>query len=1378
MFKRDRILRSIFALLCVFAFILALTACQDKGAENNGEQSGNTTEDHVHSYGVWTTEEAPSCLNEGVALRLCVICGAQDRKILPALGHDFIEDTCSRCGYKLTETPGIAYLPTENNQSLYIKGYEDSATDVVFPSKHSGATVLGVSDGFNASSLRRISFINGSNLMYLSYSFNDCENLVSVTLSDNIYQIDHCFTGCEKLEEINVPAGNGEYSSIDGVLFNKTGTVLLKYPSGKKDTHYVVPSSVTAIAPGAFEGCKNLRSLTLPENNELITAGAFDGCTFSYVSMPASAIENVSYEEVTEVVVSCGEAIPEEAFVSYAKLAKVTLKEGIEEIGKKAFYGCGALTEIVLPASLTLVGEDAFDTQANLPDAVFTKYSGRSSASVLCSEKTILLSDKFGREILSCDCNVFSSNLSTVKTSGSHASVSDVVLSSFDEIGASYKVLTGDFNLPERYTVFTPTSGSVFFSDYTSFTDRIKSTFLLSSYDVSASVRAEDSVLVGLNKSYACALESDLSRDYYDYVTVVSRLFGCDEASSFIARMSAFISVYGNNSSDSALLYDGAVITADGDVLFPYLFKNSEAVVLAVAILDSNNVLSFWLSDYEKALGMVSSYEERDYFPSWINKLGDLSSLSALPEIEIVGRCELFETPALGVFYAGDVTSWMRIDFTTALSNPLYYAPNLYAENDLIKELVVPSGVTGISSYAFVGCNSLTEVVLPDTLTEIGQSAFSHCQSLLKVTLGSSLTTVGTESFYDCPRLIEVVNKSSLTLETGSSGNGYVAANARLAGAESTATWETTDDGYVIYTENTNKILIAYLGCDLFPVLPEGITAIADTAFLTNHNVISITLPATLKSIASGTFESCLRLIEVYNKSRLSIVRGSGDFGSVAFYAEDVYTSAYESKLVKSGDFVYYNTETSSTLVAYLGKSRSIVVPDTVTAIRSYAFAEKHVTDVVIPDTVTVIGDNAFTGCELSKVSFPSILCSSVVNPSKETLTEVTVSSGSTLPKNAFFNCKKLEKIVLPASVSVIGDNAFYNCESLTTVSLPVGLSSLGDYAFFNCRSLTEVTLPQNMVSFSYGLFSGCKNLTAVTLSDETVEIGWAMFENCSSLTSFTLPAHLRVIQSRAFSGCENLTSLPLPETVYSIGTYAFSGCKNLTSIALPASVTEVKAYAFYSCLKLGSVSLPSSITAIGDYAFYNCAALEMNTLPFNVKSIGSYAFYMCSRLTTFTVPASVKTIGDNAFMSCQTLATLNLSEGLTTIGKSAFENCRLLTSISVPSTVTEVGEYAFRSCPINVASLPAVALRAVDKSALYSVSIIKGDVTENALKNCESLREVRIGNQVTSIAAGAFAGCANITSFLFEGSSAQWAAIEKAAGWDTGSTFTVTFTD
>ena len=109
-------------------------------------------------------------------------------------------------------------------------------------------------------------------------AFMDCENLNNIEIGSGVRNIGGYAFVCESLIAINVDNGNTAYSSVDGVLFNKDKTRIIRYPSNKSGTHYSIPDNVKDIEYGSFQGSVNLSSITVPYSVSTIQSWAFDYC--------------------------------------------------------------------------------------------------------------------------------------------------------------------------------------------------------------------------------------------------------------------------------------------------------------------------------------------------------------------------------------------------------------------------------------------------------------------------------------------------------------------------------------------------------------------------------------------------------------------------------------------------------------------------------------------------------------------------------------------------------------------------------------------------------------------------------------------------------------------------------------------------------------------------------------------------------------------------------------------------------------------------------------------------------------------------------------------------------------------------------------------
>ncbi len=109
-------------------------------------------------------------------------------------------------------------------------------------------------------------------------AFKGSENLTEISIPESVEYLSAEFAfGCSVLKNINVSPDNKYYSSENGVLFNKDKTILMHYPAGKTEVHYVIPETVTEISEFAFDMAGFLRSIVMPESVMKFNNSTFRG---------------------------------------------------------------------------------------------------------------------------------------------------------------------------------------------------------------------------------------------------------------------------------------------------------------------------------------------------------------------------------------------------------------------------------------------------------------------------------------------------------------------------------------------------------------------------------------------------------------------------------------------------------------------------------------------------------------------------------------------------------------------------------------------------------------------------------------------------------------------------------------------------------------------------------------------------------------------------------------------------------------------------------------------------------------------------------------------------------------------------------------------
>jgi hypothetical protein len=194
----------------------------------------------------------------------------------------------------------------------------------------------------------------------------------------------------------------------------------------------------------------------------------------------------------------------------------------------------------------------------------------------------------------------------------------------------------------------------------------------------------------------------------------------------------------------------------------------------------------------------------------------------------------------------------------------------------------------------------------------------------------------------------------------------------------------------------------------------------------------------------------------------------------------------------------------------------------------SNVFSGIGLTSVIIPDSVTTIDTWAFANNRLTSVTIPN---------------SVTDLSG--------FNNNQITSITIPNSVTTIGNSAFAG-NRLTSVTSPGSVTRIDMDAFAN-NQLTSVTIPNSVTNLSG--FSN-NQITSITIPGSVTAIGENAFAN-NQLTSVTIPGSVTRIDKDAFAN-NRLTGVTIPNSVTAIGENAFAN-NQITSVTLSYNNTNIK---------------------------------------------------------------------------------------------------------------------------------------------------------------------------------------------------------------------------
>ncbi len=139
-------------------------------------------------------------------------------------------------------------------------------------------------------------------------SFQECNSLTHIAIPGSVITLKENFETCRQLESIDVDKSNPNYTSVDGVLFNKDKTTILRHPSEKSDKQYIIPDGVKTIGTFTFYGCSRLTEVIIPNSVKRIRRCAFWGCkSLTSIIIPDSVteMEVYAFDKTKKLTVKC-----------------------------------------------------------------------------------------------------------------------------------------------------------------------------------------------------------------------------------------------------------------------------------------------------------------------------------------------------------------------------------------------------------------------------------------------------------------------------------------------------------------------------------------------------------------------------------------------------------------------------------------------------------------------------------------------------------------------------------------------------------------------------------------------------------------------------------------------------------------------------------------------------------------------------------------------------------------------------------------------------------------------------------------------------------------------------------------------------------------
>ena len=1059
-------------------------------------------------------------------------------------------------------------------------------------------------------------------------AFFACSNLISVTIPSSVTRIDEsAFSKCYGLTKVNITDlaawCNITFSALEDNPLNDARHL---YLNDVEITDLVIPESVTSISNYVFYRCESLTSLTIPNSVTSIGSSAFHWCTgitsitckavipptsspsafqwidkFTPLYVPAESVEAYKaadvWKEFTNILPIGSESMPYiiasgtcgaeddnlkwtltsdsvltisgtgamEDYESYTatlwysnreSIKSIVIKEGVTSIGKHAFCSLNNLTSVTIPNSVTVIGNYAFGSNV---------ING-------CSNLTAVhISD------LAAWCNInFNASTSNPLNYAKNLYLNGTLV---EEL-----VIPDGITKVNDYAFYNCSS--------------------LTSVTIPNSVTS-----IGKNAFNNC--KSLVSVTIPNDITSIgsSAFVGCSSLNAVnISDLAAWCNISFSAASSNPL-NNAKNLYLNGILVEKIVIPNGVTEINDYTFYNCSSLTSVTIPNGVTSIGNSAFYG-----------CSSMTAVTIPSSVTTIGSSAFGGCSSLNAVNISDLAAWCNISFKASSSNPLYYAKNLYLNGTLVKDLVIPNGVTKINDYAFSNCSSLTSATIPNSVTSIGTYSFYGCSSMTSITIPNGVTSIGSSAFYGCSSMTAVTIPSSITTIESNAFNGcssLTAVNISDLAAWCNISFKASSSNPLYYAKNLylNGTLVEEL------VIPNGVSKINKCTFYNCSSLTSVAIPNSVTTIGSYAFSGCSGLT-------------------------------------------------------------SVTIPNSVDSIGTNAFREcTGITSLTISNSVTTIESAAFWGCTgltsiTNLATTPQAVSTYVFgNPASNTAVDYSVCT-LYVPAESVEAYKAADVWKEFTNILPIGESS----DSCVIASGTCGAEGDNLTWTLTCDSVLTISGTGEMADYEWNTgaawYSNKESIKSVIIENGVTSIGVFAFKDCHVLLSVEIPNSVTSIGSQAFQG-SGLSYVRIPSNVTSLGLSIFAGCSDLSSIDVDVnnpyycSIDGVLFKKYNTILKQypggkqGAYAIPNGVTSIDIAAFYGCSGLTSVEIPNSVTSIGEWAFYSCSSLTSIDIPNSVTSIGRDAFWNCTGLTSVSISNSVTSIGEETFADCISLTSFT-----------------------------------------------------------------------------------------------------------------
>ena len=1049
-------------------------------------------------------------------------------------------------------------------------------------------------------------------------AFSRCTGMTSITIPESVTKIGNwTFRCCIGLKGITIPGsvteiGDWAFSDCSGLTYIKISE---KY-SWDEDIFDIFNdpccSKLWSIGEYAFEGCRNLKSITMPKGIVRISDFAFSDCVkLERISIPSSVMEIgrrafERCEELKDIIMEKGIRKIEDGAFYCSGLTSISIPESVFEIGDEVFLGCERLTNIIFPRNLRILGLGAFCYCTSLEGIYF---NGDAPEIYLREAGAI----DFEHAPYSIEDTIDYDNVhaKVYYLKGSRGWYSDFMSFPTHEVEFIPEIVNGEIRIPGNVTKIGKYAFQGCIKLLTSITipnwvTEIGERAFFGCNHLKSITIPTNVTEIGKEAFGDCTgLESVTISE--GVIKIGWRAFsGCGRLKSITIPKSvteigegAFrkcSSITVNSKTPKYISIDGVLFNKDKTTLLHYPYLKKEAIYTIPggvtkigdsAFVGCESLTSITIPEGVTKIG-TSAFESVGLtsiiIPKSVNEIGD-SAFSGCESLTSITIPEGVTKIGDNVFnFCAELINIIIPESVTRIGSGAFAYTALTS-------ITIPKGVTEIGEGAFESCG-LQSIAIPEGVTKIERGTFKECTELNCITIPECVTEIGEYAFENCIRLENIVIPRSVT----KIGKYAFAVDEFFAG-DSSLTSITIPEGVIEIEKGT------FEGCTRLKniTIPRSVTKIGENAFRRCMDLTSITIPEGVAEIGKGTFRRCTELESITIPKSVKYIgwhafNNCTSLKKIYFEGDKPHLDISISENVQAT--VYY-LESAKGWKETFGGLPTKEMPDP-----SFEKAKKQ---HVFKKYGVILSED---GTEIKLIS-------------KEAVGEQMIPDGVTkLCGDIFERRKEITSIIIPKSVTFIDKKVFFNCEKLEYI---------------------EVAEENPMYASSNGIL----------LNKEKTKI---IYVPRGINGSLCIPECINEIEDWAFYGRTRLKKIAIPKSVTKIGNWAFRDCSGLTGIIIPKSVEIIMPYAFMSCAGLKKITIPNGVTGIGWAVFAHCSELKSVTLPDSVSYINRRMFYNCTGLTSIMIPKSVNSICDLAFYNCSSLKEIHFEGDAPNLGLDVFD--------------------------------------------------------------------------------------------------------------------------